>query len=162
MWLIELPFYGKINIYFCFFEGDILLKKLNIIHLTLLIIDLAVIPLVGFIIGFLAPGTFIAVLVTLLVGHPMIYLIMMLFKESMVLEYDTPRFMPLCMVLTILLGCVIWYLFFHLDTIFAETIGLWYGGTLISLGAPYVVVKIVEKITSNKKPGNGPKIIRNK
>ncbi|MDE5867316.1 MAG: hypothetical protein K2H02_00050 [Anaeroplasmataceae bacterium] len=54
------------------------------------------------------------------------------------------------------------FLFFHLDIIFAETIGLWYGGTLISLGAPYVVVKIVEKITSNKKPSNGPKIIRNK
>ena len=35
------------------------------------------------------------------------------------------------MVLTILLGCLIWYLFFHLDFVFANTIGLWYGVLLL-------------------------------
>lgn len=139
-----------------------MLKKLNIIHLILLVIDLAIIPLVGFLQGFESPNTFIAVLCTVLVGHPMIYLILMLFKESLVLEYDTPRFMPACMVITILLGCLIWYLFFHLEMVFSETIGLWYGFTLLSLAIPYVVTRIMDKIASRKKPGNGPKIIRNK
>ncbi len=139
-----------------------MLKKLNIIHLVLLIIDVAVIPLVGFLQGFDTPATFIATLCCLLVGHPMIYLIMMLFKESLILTYDTPRFMPLCMVLIILLGCLMWYLFFHLQFSFVQTIGLWYGCVLIALSVPYIITGIMTKIAGKKGNGNGPKIIRNK
>lgn len=140
-----------------------MLKRLNIIHIILLVLDIAIIPLIGFLQGFESPNTFITVLVTVLLAHPMIYLIMMLFKTSMVPDYETPRFMPLCMVLTILLGCLIWYCFFHIDFVFANTIGLWYGLVLLAFAIPYLVYKLVTWISDKKKKnGQGPKIIRNK
>ena len=72
-----------------------MLKKLNIIHIVLIVIDLLIIPVVGFLNGFDTPDTFIATLTTVLLAHPLIYLIMMVIKEAKILEYDTPRFMPL-------------------------------------------------------------------
>lgn len=139
-----------------------MLKKLNIIHLTFLILVLAIIPIIGFLQGFLSIQTFIASLTTILLAHPLLYLIMMILKESLVLEYDTPKYMPFCMVLTILLGCLIWYLFFHLDFVFANTIGLWYGVLLLALAIPYLNRKLMEFINSRKKNKNGPKIVKNK
>lgn len=141
-----------------------MLKKLNIIHIILLVLDIAVIPVVGFLQGFDSPNTFIAVLCTVLIGHPMIYLVMMILKEWLILDYDTPRFLPLCMVLTVLLGCLVWYLFFHLkEIVFAQSIGLWYSLILISFAVPIVVLKVVQYISSKKKDdGQGPKIIRNR
>ena len=54
-----------------------MLKKLNIIHLILLIIVLLIIPVIGFVKGFESPDTFITVLAIILFGHPLLYLIMM-------------------------------------------------------------------------------------
>ncbi|MDE6241875.1 MAG: hypothetical protein K2M08_05615 [Anaeroplasmataceae bacterium] len=140
-----------------------MLKKLNIIHIILLIIDIAVIPIIGFIQGFDSPDTFITVLATILLGHPLIYLIMMLIKTSMILDYEAPRFMPLCMILTILLGCLIWYCFFHINFVFVNTIALWYGLVLLAFAVPYIIYKVVTWVTNRKpKDGQGPKIIRNK
>ncbi|MDE7095181.1 MAG: hypothetical protein K2O23_01725 [Anaeroplasmataceae bacterium] len=141
-----------------------MLKKLNIIHIVLLILDVAIIPVVGFIQGFMSPNTFIAVLSTILLAHPLIYLIMMAIKVSMVPDYESPRFMPLCMVLTMLLGCLIWYCFFHITFIFINTIALWYGLVLLAFAIPYIVYKIVTWVTAKKsnKKDQGPKIIRNK
>ena len=136
-----------------------MLKKLTIIHIILVIIDLAIIPVVGFVSGFDSPSTFIATLCTLLLAYPIIYLVMMLFKEGLILEYDTPRFMPLCMVLTIIFGCLIWYLFFHVEHVFSQTIGLWYGSCLMALAVPYIVMKILDKFSDKNK---GPKIVQNK
>ncbi len=51
-----------------------MLKKLNIVHIILLCINFAIIPLVGFMRGFDTPETFIAVLVTVLLAHPLLYL----------------------------------------------------------------------------------------
>ncbi len=138
-----------------------MLKKLNIIHIIILIIDLLVIPLVGFLKGFDSPHTFIAFLCTVLLGHPLIYLTMMLFKTSMVKEYEAPKYMPLCMVLTILFGCLIWYIFFNVEHIFIQNIGLWYGSGLLAFTIPIIIFYILEKINSKKKP-NGPKFIKNK
>ena len=90
-----------------------MLKKLNIVHIILLCINFAIIPLVGFMRGFDTPETFIAVLVTVLLAHPLLYLIMMLIKAYLIDSYEAQKFMPLCMVLTILLGCLLWYCFFH-------------------------------------------------
>ena len=141
-----------------------MLKKLNIIHIVLLILDVAIIPVVGFIQGFASPDTFVAFLATILLAHPLIYLIMMAVKVSMVPDYESPRFMPLCMVLTMLLGCLIWYCFFHITFIFANTIALWYGLVLLAFAIPYIVYKIVTWVTNKKsnKQDRGPKIIRNK
>ncbi len=140
-----------------------MLKRLNIIHISLLILDIAIIPVVGFIQGFDTPDTFITVLSTILLGHPLIYLIMMLFKTSMVQEYEAPRFMPLCMVLTILLGCLIWYCFFHITFVFVNTIALWYSLVLLSVAIPYLIFKLVSYISEKKKPKQqGPKFIKNK
>ena len=140
-----------------------MLKKLNIIHIVILILDIAIIPIVGFIQGFESPNTFVAVLATVLLAHPLIYLIMMLIKTSMIIDYQEARFMPLCMVLTILLGCLIWYCFFHITFVFANTIGLWYALVLLAFAIPYIIFKIVTWVTDKKsKDGKGPKIIRNK
>ncbi|MDE6660889.1 MAG: hypothetical protein K2J93_03570, partial [Anaeroplasmataceae bacterium] len=111
-----------------------------------------------------SPDTFIAVLSTILLAHPLIYLIMMAIKTSMVLDYESPRFMPLCMVLTMLLGCLIWYCFFHITFVFANTIALWYALVLLAFAIPYIVYKIVTWVTDKKsnKKDRGPKIIRNK
>lgn len=141
-----------------------MLKKLNIIHVTLLIIDLLVIPVIGFIYGFDTPTTFLTVLCTVLLGHPLIYLLMMVIKESKILEYDTPRFMPLCMVLTILLGCGIWYAFFHIEHVFEQRRMLWYSLVLLAFATPNVVVNILDMVVKRKKNNNDdkPKIIKNK
>lgn len=140
-----------------------MLKKLNIIHIILLVLDIAVIPIIGFIQGFDSPDTFIAVLATILLAHPLIYLIMMVIKTSLVAEYEEARFMPLCMILTILLGCLLWYCFFHITFVFANTIALWYGLVLLSFAVPYILFKILTWISDKKsKNGQGPKIIRNK
>lgn len=140
-----------------------MLKKLNIIHIIILILDIAIIPIVGFLQGFKSPNTFITVLATVLLGHPLIYLIMMLVKTSIKLDYEEPRFMPLCMILTILLGCLIWYCFFHITFVFANTIGLWYALVLLAFAIPYIVFKVVTWVSDKKsKNGKGPKIIRNK
>lgn len=138
-----------------------MLKKLNIIHLILLIIDILIIPVIGIIYGFDSPNTFVTVLSTILLAHPLIYLIMMIIKEAKVLEYDTPRFMPLCMVLTILFGCGIWYAFFHIEHIFEHKRLLWYSLVLIAFTLPNVIVNILDRVVKNKKD-NKPKIIRNK
>lgn len=140
-----------------------MLKKLNIIHIVLLILDIAVIPIVGFLQGFETPAAFITVVVTILLAHPLIYLIMMCVKASMDMDYEAPRFLPLCMVLTILLGCLIWYCFFNVDFIFANTIALWYGLVLLAFAIPYILYKIITIISDKKKKNDkGPKIIRNK
>lgn len=140
-----------------------MLKKLNIVHIVILILDLAIIPIVGFVGGFDSPDTFIASLATVLLGHPLIYLIMMVIKTSLVTEYDAPRFMPLCMILTILLGCLIWYCFFHISFVFADTIALWYALVLLAFAIPYFIYKLVSYVSEKKsKDGQGPKIIKNK
>lgn len=138
-----------------------MLKKLNIIHIVILIIDLLVIPLVGFLQGFDSPHTFIAFMCTLLLGHPLIYLIMMVIKTSKINEYEAPKYMPLCMVLTILLGCLIWYIFFNVEHIFIQNIGLWYGAGLLAFAIPIIIYNILERINARKK-NNGPKFIKNK
>ena len=137
-----------------------MLKKLNIIHLILLIIDLLITVIISLINGFNSPITFVTVLCALLFGHPLIYLIMMLFKESLILEYDTPKYMPLCMALTILLGCLIWYMFYNVDHVFTQTIGLWYGSILLAFSIPVFIVRIVEKLKKDKKDNNSPKFIK--
>lgn len=139
-----------------------MLKKLNIIHLVLLIIDLLIIPVVGFVKGFQTPDTFITVLVTVLLAHPLIYLIMMVIKEAKLITYDTPRFMPLCMALTIILGCVIWYAFFHIEHVFEHKRMLWYSLVLLAFTIPNVVVNILDRVVKDKKDDNKPKIIQNK
>ena len=139
-----------------------MLKKLNIIHLVLLILILLVIPVIGFVKGFDSPDTFIAVLVIILFGHPLLYLIMMVIKEAKLITYDTPRFMPLCMVLTILLGCVIWYAFFHIEHVFEQRRMLWYSLVLLAFATPNVVVNILDRVVKDKKDDNKPKIIQNK
>lgn len=141
-----------------------MLKKLNIIQYVLMGICLLIILPVGFIKGFDTPETFITVLCCVLLGCPLIYLIMMLFRETFVLEYDTPRMMPFCMVSIILLGCLIWYLFFHVEHVFANSIGLWYGAVLLALAIPYMIMKLIDFILSKKKNknNNGPKFIKNK
>ena len=138
-----------------------MLKKINIIHLVLLIIDLLIIPVIGFIYGFESPTTFLTVLLTVLLGHPLIYLVMMVIKEFKILSYDTPRFMPLCMVLTILLGCGIWYAFFHIEHIFEQRRLLWYALVLLAFATPNVLVQILDKVVKDKKDDNKPKIIKN-
>ena len=139
-----------------------MLKKLNIIHLVLLMIDLLIIPVVGFVKGFQTPDTFITVLVTVLLAHPLIYLIMMVIKEAKLITYDTPRFMPLCMALTIILGCVIWYAFFHIEHVFEHKRMLWYSLVLLAFTIPNVVVNILDRVVKDKKDDNKPKIIQNK
>ena len=139
-----------------------MLKKLNIIHLVLLMIDLLIIPVVGFVKGFQTPDTFITVLVTVLLAHPLIYLIMMVIKEAKLITYDTPRFMPLCMALTIILGCVIWYTFFHIEHVFEHKRMLWYSLVLLAFTIPNVVVNILDRVVKDKKDYNKPKIIQNK
>lgn len=140
-----------------------MLKKLNVIHIILLILDIAVIPLVGFLQGFDSPSTFIAVLTTVLLVHPLLYLILMLFKTSLVPEYEESRFMPLCMVLTILLGCLLWYCFFHITFVFSNTIALWYGLVLLAFAIPYLLFKLITWIAARRKKNEkGPKFIQNK
>ncbi len=140
-----------------------MLKKFNILHIVLLVLDIAVIPIVGFVQGFETPATFIATLATVLLAHPLIYLILMLVKTAAIIDYEEPRFMPLCMVLTILLGCLIWYCFFHLTFVFTDTIGLWYALVLLAFAIPYIIYKIITFISEKrKKNSNGPKIIKNK
>lgn len=140
-----------------------MLKKLNVIHIILLILDIAVIPLVGFLQGFDSPSTFIAVLTTVLLVHPLLYLILMLFKTSLVPEYEESRFMPLCMVLTILLGCLLWYCFFHITFVFSNTIALWYGLVLLAFAIPYLLFKLITWIADRRKKNDkGPKFIQNK
>ena len=138
-----------------------MLKKLNIIHLILLILAVLIVPVVGFIYGFDGPNTFVATLSVMLLAHPLIYLIMMVIKEAKILEYDTPRFMPLCMVLTILFGCAIWYAFFHIEHVFEHQRLLWYSLVLIAFTLPVVIVNILDRVVKNNKDDK-PKIIRNK
>ena len=86
----------------------------------------------------------------------------MVIKEAKLITYDTPRFMPLCMVLTILLGCAIWYAFFHIEHVFEQRRMLWYSLVLLAFATPNVVVNILDKVVKNKKDDNKPKIIQNK
>ena len=140
-----------------------MLKKFNILHIVLLVLDIAVIPIVGFVQGFDTPATFIATLATVLLAHPLIYLILMLVKTATIIDYEEPRFMPLCMVLTILLGCLIWYCFFHLTFVFADTIGLWYALVLLAFAIPYIIYKLITFVSDKrKKNSKGPRIIKNK
>ena len=136
-----------------------MIKKLNNIHLALEIIILLIIPLVLFLTSWDDPNLFVTVLVCLLLAHPLLYLVMMLIKESKVLEYDTPKYAPICMGITILLGCVIWYAFFHIEFIFVQWISFWYGCVLIAFSLPIVVCHILSKIFAKKK-NNGPKFIK--
>lgn len=137
-----------------------MLKKLNNIHLALLIIILLFIPVVYIFYGWDSPNLFIAVLVCLLLAHPILYLVMMLIKEAKVLEYDTPKYAPICMGITIILGCIIWYGFFHLDFIFIHWISFWYGAVLIAFSLPIVVCQIISRILEKRKNSNGPKFIK--
>lgn len=137
-----------------------MLKKLNIIHIVLLVLLVCVIPLVGFLQGFSSPNTFIAVVCTVLLGHPLLYLLFMIIKEWVLKDSNVPRFAPLCMVITLLLGCLIWYCFFHIEHIFSQTIELWYSLAILAFAVPIIVTKILEKVLKDK--GNGPKIVRNK
>ena len=139
-----------------------MLKKINTIHLILLVLILLVIPVIGFFKGFQSPDTFVTVLAIILFGHPLLYLIMMVIKEAKLITYDTPRFMPLCMVLTILLGCVIWYAFFHIEHVFEHRRMLWYSLVLLAFATPNVVVNILDRVVKDKKDDNKPKIIQNK
>lgn len=141
-----------------------MLKKLNIIEYVLFAIDAIAVLVVGFIQGFSSWNTYIAVVCGLLLAYPLIYLIMMVVKTSMINDYEEPRFMPLCMILIILLGCLIWYCFFHIAFIFAKTIALWYALALLALTIPYFIYKLLTYITNKKKNNSNdkPKIIKNK
>lgn len=139
-----------------------LLKKLNILHIALLVLDAVVVLVLGFILGWSTPPFFIAILVGLLLVHPLIYLILMLMKESMVLEYDTPRFAPACMVFTLLAGCLIWYLFFHIEFQFSYWINAWYASILLAFSLPMIICKILQKRSDEKRRNSkGPKVVRN-
>ena len=70
--------------------------------------------------------------------------------------------MTLCMVLTIIFGCGIWYAFFHIEHIFEHKRMLWYSLVLIAFATPNVVVNVLDVIVKNKKNDNKPKIIKNK
>lgn len=141
-----------------------MLKKLNIIEYVLFAIDAIAVLVVGFIQGFSSWNTYIAVVCGLLLAYPLIYLIMMVVKTSMINDYEEPRFMPLCMILIILLGCLIWYCFFHIPFMFAKTIALWYALALLALTIPYFIYKLLTYITNKKKNNSNdkPKIIKNK
>lgn len=136
--------------------------KYKIAYAVLLILDLTIIPIVGFIQGFDTPATFIAVLCTVLFGHPLIYFILLLIKVFKSIEEINTHYFPLAMGLSIILGCLIWYLFYHVDFVYTSTISLWYGSVLLALSIPILIAKIVDKVMSKKKPDNGPKFIKNK
>ncbi len=140
-----------------------MLKKLNLIEYILFAIDAIVVLIIGFVQGFDSWHTYIAVVCGLLMAYPLIYLIIMVIKTSIVNDYEEPRFMPLCMILIIILGCLIWYCFFHITFIFADLIALWYALVLLAFTIPYFIYKLLTYITNKKKKNNDkPKILRNK
>lgn len=136
-----------------------MLKKYNLIHLILLILDVCIIPIVGFISGFDSPNVFIATLCCLFFIHPIIYMIMLIIKESKVRDYFGPKFAILNMGLTAIIGCVIWYCFYHINFVFINTIQLWYGILCISFVIPFFIEKLFEYI-AKKKNDNRPKIVK--
>ena len=141
-------------------DGDKMLKKLNTIHLVLEILVFLLLPL-GFILwGINSPSTFVMVLVSLLLAHPLVYLVMMLIKEAKVIEYDSQGLSAVCMGSTILLGCLIWYLFFHLEFNYASTITLWYGIVILAFSLPVIICYILAMVAEKKKGKGGPKFIK--
>ena len=69
-----------------------MLKKLNIIYGILLGLMLCLIPLIGFLYGFASPTLFITVFCVVLLGHPILYLVILLIKEAKIFTYDSPPF----------------------------------------------------------------------
>jgi len=137
-----------------------LVKKLNYIHLALEIVNFSVIPIMLFIKGINSPEVFITFLVCLLLVYPILSLLFMLVKEAKIVEYDTPKMFPVRMSLYVLIGCLIWYLFYHLDFNYANTLSLWYGGLALGFVLPIFVCEVIEKINDKKKK-NGPRFINN-
>ena len=135
-----------------------MLKKLNIIYGILLGLMLCLIPLIGFLYGFASPTLFITVLCVVLLGHPILYLVILLIKEAKIFTYDSPPFAPLCMVITVLGGCLLWYLFYHIEFNFSYWIYLWYGCVLLVFAVPIIVFKIIALFRS-KKSDKGPKMM---
>ncbi len=136
-----------------------MLKRLNIIY-GILAGCLAVTLLVlGFVFGWKTSEAFVSTLGLLLLAHPLLYLIMMIVKEAKISEYQTPKFVPICMLITILGGCAIWYLFFHLEFDFDFWVGLWYGCVLLVFSLPMLIGYLVNRFHSPKN-SEGPKIIR--
>lgn len=137
-------------------------KRLNIIHIILVVLDVIAIPVSGFLCGWSTPAFFVATLSCVAIIHPLLYLIMMLVREFTNINNETPRYAPACMVLTLLAGCLVWYLFFHLEFNFAQTIGLWYGSVLLVFAIPMIVTHIMDKVIKKEDETKGPKIIRNR
>ena len=137
-----------------------MLKKLNVIHLISEVIIFAIAIIVFLVLGYMNPNSFITVLVVSNLIHPIVYMIMAAIKEAKVMDYSTSRFIPLCMGLTAILGCVIWYFFFNLEFKFTNTISLWYGVLLLSVLLPMLLTYFLKIHFENKKGHQGPKIIR--
>ena len=135
-----------------------MVKKLNYIHLALEIVNFSVIPIMLFIKGINSPEVFITFLVCLLLVYPILSLLFMLVKEAKIVEYDTPKMFPVRMSLYVLIGCLIWYLFYHIDFNYANTLSLWYGGLALGFVLPIFVCEVIEKINDKKKK-NGPRFI---
>lgn len=137
-----------------------MIKKLNVIHIVLEVLVLSSILVVILIGGFVSPLLFNTLLISLLLVHPMLYLVMMVIKEASDINYDTPKLAPVCMGLTILLGCLIWYLFYHLDHSFIKTYTLWYGVILLAFAIPMLICNLISRFKKEDEE-KGPKFIKN-
>ena len=136
-----------------------MLKKLNYIHLALEIVNFSVILIVMIISGYDSPNLFITALVCLLLVFPILNLLFVLIKEAKILEYNSSKMFSTCMSSMVLLGCLIWYLFFHLEFNYLQTLGLWYGCLLLAFALPILVCDIIGR--KKDKNSNGPKFIQN-
>ena len=137
-----------------------MIKRLNYIHLALEIINFMIIPVVVIINGYDSPNVFIASMVCFMFVFPILNLVFTLIKESLVLEYDSSKFEVIAMGIIVLVGCLIWYLFYNLSFNYLNTFSLWFGCLLLAFIMPILICQIIEKYKENKS-NNGPKFIRN-
>lgn len=137
-----------------------MLKKLNYIHLALEIINFSIIPITLILKGYTSVELFITTLVCLLMVYPILSLVFMIIKEAKIVEYDTPKMFPVRMSSYVLIGCLIWYLFYHLQFNYLNTLSLWYSALALGFVLPIFICQLVDKIM-NKKRKNGPRFISN-
>lgn len=137
-----------------------MIKKLNLIQIVLEVLILVLIPLWFIIWGVNSPTTYIMTLFCLLIVHPIVYSIFLVIKEAKIMDYDSPKYVLVCMGITLLLGCVIWYLFFHLSFSFLNTISLWYALMLFAFSLPIVIVYLLAIFIGKKNNKGGPKFIK--
>ena len=137
-----------------------MIKKLDRIHLTLEMINFFVILIVLGIKGMDSPILFITALVCLMLVYPFLTLISTLIKEAKVIEYDSSKYIMICMSVIILIGCLMWYLFFNLNFNFINTIMLWYGFLFLGFSLPQFIWYLISKKIDKKKE-NGPRFIKN-